>query len=1046
MKLLKGTLLLISFGIWTLITICSLYLVAPGKFTSFITSKSQGFNFFYENIAYDKNLLFPKLTFKEPSLNIEDKEVFHANEITIGFSIWESLLNLKPTFYYFSGKEIFLDLRSNQSSDQNKIPFLLAESHFVDAEIYIYTNAGPQIIDLSLVSNQEFSSIIAEQLVQKNNLKNSVSIYQDKEIQSFSGALGIKDSKLITNLSSRISNALNFQFEVTGSFAIKKGIGSSNLKLEILPSDDEVTFNSIELDLLGVMNNQDIYFYRDTQIPSPESFFGFVEFRSNSIFIKSLDINDIYLRSSKVIVDSSLRNISVNKLGSKDFFVGAFLQSGRLQDFYFSKLDGLSGKLTYQNGALNFQSIGQNISIVGFDGLIRSYNLDLLSKTSKTDNFIIANLTNERSRFKVNFLSREGINKRLQLSGSNINFQDTSGLIAYQFAGIRNFLKDIDELEIKKFITTLYLGQPERNITLANIESLSFKNIPLKARDMVVDIDNKSVHFSADKFSVQMLDLGNLKGIYSFNSKDLYFEEVSKLLLDSSKSLLETSSHSIGTYSFEDNRFNSFSLLSDLDYKSKESDISSLALQSQQLRVLNFEDLYSMNNFSLNNFSFNSYAYGKINLNKPALSLELELPIQDKLLKTAYLDGFISGSTPGRINLEIAKSQINASLSSDLEGLKIESPLDMFSKERDQKANLIATFQKSASKDWSSDIRYIDHVFKANFYSNEESLSLNQLSSQGPNLNIELTKDLSGFTKIFVKDSNVTISSNKSSSTNTGLRNLPDINSRIILSNVSINNVLFNDLDVYLQKNTKAISLNKLFIKAESFSVLPFESRDAFISYRFDNNHYHLNGIYEFRDSAKLSITKNPRLGFDYLRFATRIQFEDLVKLKDIEGNISILGKELYFEDRIADSAALNLIGVFNLKRLLGKVINLDLSLNEYARTELGRIEGNLIFNKESARLSDAFFVETNAAKMAWRGEINKKNGYLDSLDLDLSLRIRLQENLPWYAGIIGGIPGVAGSVIFNELFQSELNDLSSYQYKVSGPINSPKIIATQTN
>ena len=253
-------------------------------------------------------------------------------------------------------------------------------------------------------------------------------------------------------------------------------------------------------------------------------------------------------------------------------------------------------------------------------------------------------------------------------------------------------------------------------------------------------------------------------------------------------------------------------------------------------------------------------------------------------------------------------------------------------------------------------------------------------------------------------------------------------------------------INAYLQKNVKAISLNKLFIKAESFSVLPFESRDAFISYRFDNNHYHLNGIYEFRDSAKLPITKNPRLGFDYLRFATRIQFEDLVKLKDIEGNISILGKELYFEDRIADSAALNLIGVFNLKRLLGKVANLDLSLNEYARTELGRIEGNLIFNKESARISDAFFVETNAAKMAWRGEINKQNGYLDSLDLDLSLRIRLQENLPWYAGIIGGIPGVAGSVIFNELFQSELNDLSSYQYKVSGPINSPKIFATQAN
>ena len=165
MKLFKGTLLLISLGIWTLISICSLYLIAPEKFTSFITSKSQGSNFFYENIAYDKNLLFPKLTFKEPSLSIEDKEVFHANEITIGFSVWESLLNLKPTFYYFSGKEIFLDLRSNESREQGKIPFLLSESHFVDTEIHIYTNMGPQLIDLTLVSDHKISSIIAEQFI-----------------------------------------------------------------------------------------------------------------------------------------------------------------------------------------------------------------------------------------------------------------------------------------------------------------------------------------------------------------------------------------------------------------------------------------------------------------------------------------------------------------------------------------------------------------------------------------------------------------------------------------------------------------------------------------------------------------------------------------------------------------------------------------------------------------------------------------------------------------------------------------------------------------
>jgi hypothetical protein len=42
---------------------------------------------------------------------------------------------------------------------------------------------------------------------------------------------------------------------------------------------------------------------------------------------------------------------------------------------------------------------------------------------------------------------------------------------------------------------------------------------------------------------------------------------------------------------------------------------------------------------------------------------------------------------------------------------------------------------------------------------------------------------------------------------------------------------------------------------------------------------------------------------------------------------------------------------------------------------------------------------------MKWVGEISKNSfGELDELDLDLSMRLKISENIPWYAAIFGGV------------------------------------------
>jgi len=64
--------------------------------------------------------------------------------------------------------------------------------------------------------------------------------------------------------------------------------------------------------------------------------------------------------------------------------------------------------------------------------------------------------------------------------------------------------------------------------------------------------------------------------------------------------------------------------------------------------------------------------------------------------------------------------------------------------------------------------------------------------------------------------------------------------------------------------------------------------------------------------------------------------------------------------------------------------------------------------------------------------------GNFDELDLSLDIRLRIAENLPWYAGIFVGLPAAAGALFFNEIFQEDLTNASTIQFDVKGPINNP--------
>ena len=106
------------------------------------------------------------------------------------------------------------------------------------------------------------------------------------------------------------------------------------------------------------------------------------------------------------------------------------------------------------------------------------------------------------------------------------------------------------------------------------------------------------------------------------------------------------------------------------------------------------------------------------------------------------------------------------------------------------------------------------------------------------------------------------------------------------------------------------------------------------------------------------------------------------------------------------------------------------------------RAEGNLYIGKNRALISKSIKLETNEARMRWVGQILKDNdGLLDELDLNLEMRLKVSENIPWYAAIFGGIPALAGGIVFENIFDERLDDVSTFKFNVKGSLENPQII-----
>jgi len=311
-------------------------------------------------------------------------------------------------------------------------------------------------------------------------------------------------------------------------------------------------------------------------------------------------------------------------------------------------------------------------------------------------------------------------------------------------------------------------------------------------------------------------------------------------------------------------------------------------------------------------------------------------------------------------------------------------------------------------------------------------------SFKGDNLNGTARVDQSGFTKINIFDSELDLEK-LSFTQNTYSFDESVVKLRLTGKNIKILNDVINNVDFYILKNANNITFDNIFFTSKNINIGPYQEKDkAYISFNNKDDLYKIRGSFEI-NSVDNAFNNLVDFNFEYVYADLNIQWEGYKDLKNLEGNFKFKIKELESNASLPDSAFLRTLKIFNLNALLDNINN-DTSLVSN-NLLVNRAEGDFYVGKNRALITKTIKLETSEAKMEWTGDIQKnENGYLDILDLDLKMRLKVSENIPWYAVIFGGIPALAGGLVFENIIDETLDDVSTFEFNIAGSINEPKI------
>ena len=403
-------------------------------------------------------------------------------------------------------------------------------------------------------------------------------------------------------------------------------------------------------------------------------------------------------------------------------------------------------------------------------------------------------------------------------------------------------------------------------------------------------------------------------------------------------------------------------------------------------------------------------------------------------VKNAYINALINSSGKGYFAFGDSFSEEIKAINPkngffiflDLNNFKLD---DIFYDSSARNNSLLRLIQIKSKEFNFLNNKYSNIDFKVAF---EDEIFIN---IAGKNLNGQINIDETNFIKINLKDTKFNFDGFDLAQANLA-SDINNLSLRLIGNNIKTDDDLIQDIDFYILKNDNLLTIDNIKIDSKRLKIGPGEdNQKAYISYNNISDLYKIRGKYIF-DNSSGYFNKLTKYNFNFFESDLHIQWNSLDTLTNLEGRMDFLIKNLSLDANISETTFLKALKIFNLNGIIESFDgNSNNSLN------VNRALGKLIIGKNRALITTPIVFETNEAYMRWVGNIGKNNqGELDKLNLDLSMRIKISENIPWYSVILGGVPALAGGALIENIFEDTIEDASTINFQVLGNIKKPNI------
>jgi len=197
-----------------------------------------------------------------------------------------------------------------------------------------------------------------------------------------------------------------------------------------------------------------------------------------------------------------------------------------------------------------------------------------------------------------------------------------------------------------------------------------------------------------------------------------------------------------------------------------------------------------------------------------------------------------------------------------------------------------------------------------------------------------------------------------------------------------------------------------------------------------------LDNIGNFFDAMGMPTVLDSKSG----RLDANMMWQDVpwaINKSNLEGELELnLSEGSFYKDSGGAGTALKLVGLFNFANWLRR-LKLDFSDVVGKNLAYNRLNGTLSFNRGLLSMEQPLKMKMPSGRMSIAGDFNMLD---ETADAQLVATLPVSTNLPWLAGVAGGLPAALGVYVTSKLVEKQVDRLSSISYELQGSWDDIKV------